>query len=74
MVLELISLEVQGKGTVSIVCAEEGGRSWRAVMEREHTLFKDLYELREDLGKYIIIIIILILCTISRSLYKLFSS
>ena len=21
-------------------------------MEREHTLFKDLYELREDLGKY----------------------
>ena len=26
-------------------------------MEREHTLFKDLYELREDLGKYIIIII-----------------
>ena len=37
---------------------EEGGRSWRAAMEERVSsgqLFKDLYELREDLGKCVII-------------------
>lgn len=40
----------------SLSCAEEGGKSWRAAMEERERgqLFKDLYELREDLGKCVV--------------------
>lgn len=45
------------EGVQSLLCAEEGGRSWRAAMERERTNFKDHYELREDLGKYVHVVV-----------------
>jgi hypothetical protein len=61
VVFELIaSSSKEGVYVQSLSCAEEGGRSWCVAMERERPLFKDLYELKEDLGKYVHNIIIVV--------------